>query len=123
MELSHLDAKNRPAMVNVGGKAVTRRTAHAVAVVVLPPELAAMLQGGDIATKKGSIFQTAILAGVMGAKRTAELIRGTTWTAPAAELRDRMREIARAGYNHLALSIGYRQPARLEEWAEVMATI
>lgn len=74
MELSHLDAKSRPAMVNVGDKAVTRRTAHAVAVVVLPPELAALLQGGDIATKKGSIFQTAVLAGVMGAKRTSELI-------------------------------------------------
>ncbi len=74
MELSHLDAKNRPAMVNVGDKAVTRRTAHAVAIVVLPPELAALLQGGDIATKKGSIFQTAVLAGVMGAKRTSELI-------------------------------------------------
>jgi cyclic pyranopterin phosphate synthase len=74
MELSHLDAKNRPAMVNVGGKAVTRRTAHAVALVVLPPELAALLQDGDIATKKGSVFQTAILAGVMGAKRTAEII-------------------------------------------------
>lgn len=74
MELSHLDAKNRPAMVNVGDKAVTRRTAHAVAVVVLPPELAALLQDGDIATKKGSIFQTAVLAGVMGAKRTSELI-------------------------------------------------
>jgi cyclic pyranopterin phosphate synthase len=74
MELSHLDAKNRPAMVNVGDKAVTRRTAHAIATVVLPPELAALLQGGDIATKKGSIFQTAVLAGVMGAKRTSELI-------------------------------------------------
>jgi cyclic pyranopterin phosphate synthase len=74
MELSHLDAKNRPAMVNVGDKAVTRRTAHAVATVVLPPELSALLQGGDIATKKGSIFQTAVLAGVMGAKRTSELI-------------------------------------------------
>ncbi len=74
MELSHLDAKNRPAMVNVGDKAVTRRTAHAVATVVLPPELSALLEGGDIATKKGSIFQTAILAGVMGAKRTSELI-------------------------------------------------
>ena len=74
MELSHLDAKNRPAMVNVGDKAVTRRTAHAVAVVVLPPELATLLQGGDIATKKGSIFQTAVLAGVMGAKRTSDLI-------------------------------------------------
>ncbi len=71
---SHLDANDRPAMVNVGDKAVTRRTAHAVAVVSLPPELAGMLRGGDIATKKGPIFQTAILAGVMGAKQTSALI-------------------------------------------------
>jgi cyclic pyranopterin phosphate synthase len=71
---SHLDAQNRPAMVNVGGKPVTRRTAHAVAVVALPAALAALLKDGDIATKKGAIFQTAILAGVMGAKRTSELI-------------------------------------------------
>lgn len=71
---SHLDAQNRPAMVDVGGKAVTRRTAHAVAVVTLPGELAALLRDGEIATKKGPIFQTAILAGIMGAKRTGELI-------------------------------------------------
>ena len=71
---SHLDAQNRPAMVNVGAKAVTRRTAHAVAVVTLPPQLAALLHDGEIATKKGPIFQTAILAGVMGAKKTSELI-------------------------------------------------
>ncbi len=61
-------------MVNVGGKPVTRRTAHAMAVVALPSALAALLKDGDIATKKGAIFQTAILAGVMGAKRTSELI-------------------------------------------------
>lgn len=71
---SHLDAQNRPAMVNVGDKAVTRRTAHAVAVVTLPAELGALLRDGEIATKKGPIFQTAILAGVMGAKKTSELI-------------------------------------------------
>jgi cyclic pyranopterin monophosphate synthase len=71
---SHLDAHNRPAMVNVGDKAVTKRTAHAVAVVALPPPLAALLRDGEIATKKGPIFQTAILAGVMGAKKTGELI-------------------------------------------------
>lgn len=71
---SHLDAQNRPAMVNVGDKAVTRRTAHAVAIVALPPALAALLTDGDIPTKKGPIFQTAILAGVMGAKRTSDLI-------------------------------------------------
>jgi len=71
---SHLDAQNRPAMVNVGDKAVTKRTAHARAVVSLPPELAALLRDGEIATKKGPIFQTAILAGVMGAKKTSDLI-------------------------------------------------
>jgi cyclic pyranopterin phosphate synthase len=71
---SHLDPQNRPAMVNVGEKAVTKRTAHAVAVVSLPGELAALLRDGEISTKKGPIFQTAILAGVMGAKRTSDLI-------------------------------------------------
>jgi cyclic pyranopterin phosphate synthase len=71
---SHLDAKNRPAMVNVGDKPVTRRTAHAVAVVTLPYELVALLRDGEIATKKGPIFHTAVLAGVMGAKKTSDLI-------------------------------------------------
>lgn len=61
-------------MVDVGDKPVTKRTAHAVAVVSLPAELAALLRDGDIATKKGPIFQTASLAGVMGAKQTSSLI-------------------------------------------------
>jgi cyclic pyranopterin phosphate synthase len=71
---SHLDAQNRPTMVNVGAKPVTRRVAHAVAIVTLPAELGGLLRDGEIATKKGPIFQTAILAGVMGAKKTSELI-------------------------------------------------
>jgi cyclic pyranopterin phosphate synthase len=71
---SHLDAQNRPAMVNVGDKPVTKRTAHAVAIVALPAALAGLVREGEIATKKGPIFQTAILAGVMGAKKTGELI-------------------------------------------------
>ncbi len=71
---SHVDAQNRPAMVNVGDKPVTRRTAHAVAIVTLPEALAGLLRDGEIATKKGPIFQTAIIAGVMGAKKTADLI-------------------------------------------------
>jgi len=71
---SHVDAANRPRMVDVGAKPVTRRTAHAVAVVALPPALARRLEGGDIATPKGPIFQTVVLAGIMGAKRTSELI-------------------------------------------------
>jgi cyclic pyranopterin phosphate synthase len=72
--LSHVDAKGQPAMVNVGEKPVTRRTAHAVAVVLLPAELAALLKDGEINTKKGPVFHTAVLAGVMGVKRTSELI-------------------------------------------------
>lgn len=71
---SHLDAQNRPAMVNVGEKPVTRRRARAVAIVTLPEALAALLRDGEIATKKGPIFQTSVLAGVMGAKKTSELI-------------------------------------------------
>src|SRR4051812_24458351 len=71
---SHVDAQNRPTMVNVGDKAVTRRTAPAVATLTLPAELAALVKDGEIATKKGPIFQTAVLAGVMGAKKTSELI-------------------------------------------------
>lgn len=71
---SHVNAQNQPAMVNVGDKDVTKRTAHAAAVVTLPGELAALLKDGEIATKKGPIFQTAILAGVMGAKKTSDLI-------------------------------------------------
>ncbi len=72
--LSHINANNQPAMVDVGGKAVTHRTAHAVAVVTLPPELARLIANHEIQGKKGPVFQTASLAGVMGAKRTSELI-------------------------------------------------
>jgi cyclic pyranopterin monophosphate synthase len=72
--LSHIGAGNRPQMVDVGGKAVTTRTAHAVAVVALPPALAGLLQGGEINGPKGPVFQAATLAGIMGAKKTAELI-------------------------------------------------
>lgn len=53
---------------------MTKRTAEAVAVVTLPAKLARRVQAGEIATVKGPIFQTAILAGVMGAKKTSELI-------------------------------------------------
>ncbi|HEX2101409.1 MAG TPA: cyclic pyranopterin monophosphate synthase MoaC [Candidatus Synoicihabitans sp.] len=72
--LTHLDANNQPGMVNVGGKAVTAREAEAVAEVVLPPTLARLLEGNEIVGKKGPIFQTARLAGIIGAKRTSELI-------------------------------------------------
>ena len=72
--LSHLDDRLQPQMVDVGGKPVTERRAHAVAVVVLPAVLAAHLDHGEIRTPKGAVFQAAILAGIMGAKRTADLV-------------------------------------------------
>ena len=73
-KLSHLDSRNRPQMVDVGRKRVTSRTAVAAARVVLPPALAAQLRGGELHSHKGPVFQAAILAGIMGAKRTSELI-------------------------------------------------
>lgn len=72
--LSHLDPRNQPQMVDVGAKTPTSRTALAEARVVLPPALAGLIAGTDIHSKKGPVFQTAILAGIMGAKRTSELI-------------------------------------------------
>ena len=72
--LSHVDPRGRPQMVDVGGKPATRRAAHAIAIVELPLDLAERFAGGDIATPKGSVFHAAILAGIMGAKRTSELI-------------------------------------------------
>jgi 5,10-methylenetetrahydromethanopterin reductase len=50
---------------------------------------------------------------------TADLMRLGTFTAPKAELVDRIRALKAAGYNHVALNCGYGQPERLDEWAEV----
>lgn len=61
-------------MVDVGGKTPTARTAHACAIVHLPPALAVLLQDREIVGRKGPLFQTASLAGVMAAKRTSDLI-------------------------------------------------
>ena len=66
-------------MVDVGTKAVSRRTARARSVVALGPDIMQHLsQSGltaaDIQTRKGPVFQTAIIAGTMAAKRTDDLI-------------------------------------------------
>lgn len=71
--LTHVDKANRPTMVDVGDKAVTTRTASARARVVFPSD--AVVQSGEaLRTKKGPVFDTAIVAGVMAAKRTHDLI-------------------------------------------------
>ncbi len=73
-KLSHIDAENRPVMVDVSDKKVTAREAHARAIVDFPPEIARRFADGDIRTAKGPVFATAIIAGVMASKKTHELI-------------------------------------------------
>lgn len=73
-KLTHIDEQNRPTMVDVGDKAITRRDAHAQSTVRLPADIAIRFADGDIQTAKGPVFATAIIAGVMAAKKTAELI-------------------------------------------------
>jgi len=72
--LTHLDKEGNPTMVDVSGKQVSQRTATARSIVSLPGEVLAQLTNGDIQTKKGSVFQTAIIAGIMAAKKTGDLI-------------------------------------------------
>ena len=72
--LSHLDADARPRMVDVGGKAATQRTAHAQARVRFPPAVAAQLRDAQFVLPKGAVLTVAHIAGVMGAKATAQLI-------------------------------------------------
>jgi cyclic pyranopterin phosphate synthase len=74
MPFTHLDAERHPTMVDVGGKAVVKRTAVAEAKVLFPPTVAAALRESGLHSSKGPIFDTAIVAGVMGAKRTHDLI-------------------------------------------------
>src|ERR1017187_8219002 len=72
--LTHLDARSRPTMVDVGAKAVTHRIAEAEARVRLPAAVARALRRSGHRTRKGPVFDPAIVAGVMAAKRTSELI-------------------------------------------------
>ena len=74
MSFSHLDADRRPTMVDVSDKMATKRTAVAEARVHFPAAVAAALRESGLRSSKGPIFDTAIVAGVMGAKRTHELI-------------------------------------------------
>ena len=72
--LSHIDAIGNPSMVDVSEKIVTKRIAKAQSIVVLGDVIMDLLQNEEIHTKKGPVFQTATIAGVMAAKRTSELI-------------------------------------------------
>lgn len=73
---SHLNQQNlSPSMVDVSQKNVTHRLAKAKCTVVLGEEvLSRLTEGSEIRSKKGPVFQTAIIAGTMAAKKTGELI-------------------------------------------------
>jgi cyclic pyranopterin monophosphate synthase len=78
--LTHLDERNQPTMVDVGDKSVTSRTAKAQSIVVLPDNVLKELaidssqSPDELYTKKGPVFQTAVIAGTMAVKKTHELI-------------------------------------------------
>lgn len=73
-KLSHVDKENRPTMVDVSDKLVSDREAHAQSVLVLPDDVLQQVSDDEIQTSKGPVFATAIIAGVMAAKKTHELI-------------------------------------------------
>ena len=70
--LTHFDAEGKAAMVDVSDKAETERIATAKGSVLMQPETLALIAAGDM--KKGDVLAVARLAGIMAAKRTAELI-------------------------------------------------
>ena len=71
---THIDKKGNPQMVDVSMKSITERKATARSVVWLGPEVTSHLIDGEIITRKGPVFHTAIIAGTMASKKTSELI-------------------------------------------------
>ena len=71
---SHLNEKNNPKMVNVSDKKTTKRTAIAKATMFLGEEIISHFNNDELITKKGPVFQTAIVAGIQGVKKTSEII-------------------------------------------------
>ncbi len=71
-ELTHIDDQGRVRMVDVTAKPVTSRTARAQAVIHMQPDTFAMIR--DQGVRKGNVLETARIAGIMAAKRTADWI-------------------------------------------------
>jgi cyclic pyranopterin monophosphate synthase len=114
--LSHFDAGGQAIMVDVSGKAVTEREATARARVTMQAETLAIISGGT--AKKGDVLGVARLAGIMAAKRTADLIPlchplplsavtvdlATDPSGPAVEIVATVRTIGRTGVEMEALT-------------------
>ncbi|MBD8487990.1 cyclic pyranopterin monophosphate synthase MoaC [Echinicola sp. CAU 1574] len=73
-QLSHVDQDGKAKMVDVSEKAITQRTATAQSIVKFPETVFKTLSADNFLGKKGSIIQTAIIAGTMAAKKTSDLI-------------------------------------------------
>ena len=73
-EFSHINKNNQPKMVNVGDKKITKRQATAKATMFLGAAIISHFNNNDVITKKGPVFQTAIIAGIQAVKKTSELI-------------------------------------------------
>ena len=73
-ELSHVDEAGNAAMVDVSNKSISIRNAVASGRVLFPKQVFATLEAQDFLGPKGSIIQTAIIAGIQGVKKTSELI-------------------------------------------------
>ncbi|MBN42732.1 MAG: cyclic pyranopterin monophosphate synthase MoaC [Alphaproteobacteria bacterium] len=71
-KLTHIDVEGNARMVDVTDKEVTRRTATAGCQVIMKPETLSLIQDG--AVKKGDVLSIARIAGIIGAKKTSELI-------------------------------------------------
>ena len=71
---SHINPQGNPKMVDVSGKNVTKRTAIAKAIMFLGKEVVSHFQNDELVTKKGPVFQTAIIAGIQAVKKTSEII-------------------------------------------------
>lgn len=71
---NHLNKNNNPIMVNVSDKKITKRTAIAKASMFLGTEVISHFTNDELITKKGPVFQTAIIAGIQAVKKTSELI-------------------------------------------------
>ena len=73
-DFSHINKDGQPHMVDVSEKQPTKRTAVAQCMVDLGVELLSKLVNNELHVAKGPVFQTAIIAGIMAAKQTAQLI-------------------------------------------------
>lgn len=73
-KFTHIGERNQPKMVNVGDKEVTNRVATAKATMFLGSAIIAHFEDKELVTKKGPVFQTAIIAGIQAVKKTSELI-------------------------------------------------